>query len=74
VQPYAAGMAAEKAEACARRAEESIAAAAKAGRDLGAAMDGAGALLKGVRESVESAGLERQKLEAGLYRLNPVDP
>ena len=66
VELAAAGIAAEKAEACAQRAEESIATAAKAGRDLGAAMDGAGALLKGVMESVESAGAERRKLEAAV--------
>ena len=39
-------------------------AAAKAGRDLGAALDSAGALVKGVKDSVEAGAQERTKLEA----------
>jgi hypothetical protein len=53
-----------KAESSAQRAEESIVAAAKAGRDLGAALDSAGALVKGVKESVEAGAQERTRLEA----------
>lgn len=46
-----------------QRMTELVAAAGKAGRDLDAAMDDAGALLKSVKQSIEAAGFERRNLE-----------